>query len=76
MVYKSLKVLGLASSQAKLSTLLTPFLVEADIARLGRRRLSLEEQRAVMRAIADPSKVNWPDWWWAHLERGNATQSE
>ena len=43
--------------------LLEPWLVEAALSRLGGRRLSLEEQAKVIRAVRTPSKVRWPDWW-------------
>ena len=42
---------------------LEPWLVEAALARLGDRRLTLAEQRAVVRATRTPGKVRWPDWW-------------
>lgn len=43
--------------------LLEPWLVEAALARLGKRRLSPEEQREVFEATRTPHKVRWPDWW-------------
>ena len=43
--------------------LLEPWLVEAAIARLGARRLTPEQQRAVVKATRTPHKVKWPDWW-------------
>ena len=42
---------------------LEPWLVEAALARLGDRRLTIEEQRTVVRATRTPGKVRWPDWW-------------
>ncbi len=39
-----------------------PWLVEAALARLG-RRLSPTEQAIVRKATRTPRKVNWPDWW-------------
>jgi hypothetical protein len=42
---------------------LEPWLVEEALARLGDRRLSLEEQAEVVRATRTPRKVRWPDWW-------------
>ena len=42
---------------------LEPWLVEAALARLGERRLTLEEQRSVVDATRTPAKVRWPDWW-------------
>ncbi len=43
--------------------MLEPWLVEAALSRLGERRLSLEEQARVVRAVRTPSKVRWPGWW-------------
>ena len=42
---------------------LEPWLVEAALARLGGRRLTLAEQRTVVDATRTPAKVRWPDWW-------------
>jgi hypothetical protein len=42
---------------------LEPWLVEAALARLGDRRLSVYEQKEVLQATRTPKKVNWPDWW-------------
>ena len=42
---------------------LEPWLVEAALARLGKRRLSREEQAKVMRSVRTPHKVRWPEWW-------------
>ena len=42
---------------------LEPWLVEEALARLGDRRLSLDEQAKVVRVVRTPSKVRWPDWW-------------
>lgn len=56
--------LGLASSRARTRLLLKPFLVEAALARLE-RPLSLDEQKVILRAVADPKQVNWPEWWQA-----------
>jgi hypothetical protein len=42
---------------------LEPWLVQQALARLGDRRLSLEEQATVVRAVRTPRKVRWPDWW-------------
>lgn len=41
---------------------LEPWIVEAGLARL-KRRLTLAEQEAVVRATRTPGKVRWPDWW-------------
>jgi hypothetical protein len=42
---------------------INPWIVEAALARLGSRRLSIEEQREVWGATRTPHKVRWPDWW-------------
>ncbi len=42
---------------------LEPWLVEAALARLGERRLTLAEQVTVMRATRTPHKATWPAWW-------------
>ena len=43
--------------------LLEPWIVEKALSRLGTRRLSLEEQAIVVRAVRTPYKVRWPSWW-------------
>jgi len=43
--------------------MLEPWLVDAALSRLRNRRLSLEEQARVVRAVRTPGKVRWPDWW-------------
>ena len=42
---------------------LEPWIVEAALARLGDRRLTVEEQETVVGATRTPWKVRWPDWW-------------
>lgn len=42
---------------------LEPWIVEAALARLGDRRLTVDEQETVVRATRTPQKVQWPDWW-------------
>lgn len=42
---------------------LNPWIVEAALGRLGSRRLTVDEQRAVFEATRSPEKVCWPDWW-------------
>lgn len=42
---------------------LEPWIVEAALARIGGSRLSIEEQRIVVRAVRTPWKVAWPHWW-------------
>jgi tetratricopeptide (TPR) repeat protein len=39
--------------------------VEAALARLGDRQLTLEEQEKVVAATRMPHKVRWPKWWTA-----------
>lgn len=43
--------------------MLNPWIVEAALARLGSRRLSVDEQRTVIASTRTPEKVKWPDWW-------------
>ncbi len=45
--------------------LLEPWIVEKALARLGARRLSIEDQQTVLEATRTPKKVKWPDWWQA-----------
>ena len=40
-----------------------PWLVEAALARLGAKRLTLPEQEVVRSATRTPHKVRWPEWW-------------
>lgn len=40
---------------------LQPWIVEAALARLGLRQLSVEEQRTVVDATRDLKRVSWPD---------------
>ena len=49
--------------RATVKVKLEPWLVEAAIARLGGRRLTVDEQRVVVEATRVPHKVRWPDWW-------------
>ncbi len=44
-------------------TVIEPWLVEAALARLGKRRLTLGEQAAVWKTARTPWKVKWPAWW-------------
>jgi hypothetical protein len=43
--------------------LIEPWLVEAALARLGKRTLSREEQVEVWASTRTPHKVRWPTWW-------------
>lgn len=42
---------------------LKPWIVEAALARLGSRQLSVDEQQIVVESTRTPQKVSWPDWW-------------
>ena len=42
---------------------LEPWIVEAALARLADRRLTIPEQELVVDATRTPWKVRWPDWW-------------
>lgn len=42
---------------------LEPWIVQAALARLGTRRLTLAEQKAVIDVTRAPQKVRWPEWW-------------
>jgi Family of unknown function (DUF5681) len=43
--------------------MLEPWLVQRALSRLGDKRLSVQEQEKVVRAVRTPHKVRWPDWW-------------
>jgi hypothetical protein len=43
--------------------MLEPWLVEAALSRLGKRKLAPEEQATLVRAVRRPHKARWPDWW-------------
>ena len=43
--------------------MLEPWLVEMALARLGDRRLSVDQQKQVVAATRTPWKVRWPSWW-------------
>lgn len=42
---------------------LNPWIIEAALERMGKGRLTLEEQREVWEAARTPDKVRWPQWW-------------
>ncbi len=42
---------------------LEAWIVEAALARLGTRRLTVAEQQTVVSVIRTPGKVRWPEWW-------------
>ncbi len=43
--------------------LLEPWIVEKALARLGSRRLNMQDQQTVLEATRTPKKVKWPEWW-------------
>lgn len=63
----SLDALGMAVKLNKYSENaryeLKPWIVEAALARLDSRRLTVEEQRTVLESTRTPEKVRWPEWW-------------
>jgi hypothetical protein len=64
----ALKPLGLAVKlhpldENKVCWRLQPWIVEAALARLAPRQLTLEEQRTVLEATRTAEKVSWPNWW-------------
>jgi hypothetical protein len=61
-IFSSLERLGVLSTRAKKSKRINPVFLEAALARLD-RPLTLDEQKVVLRAVGDRSKVRWPDWW-------------
>ena len=46
---------------------LKPWIVEAALARLGSKRLSVGEQRVVVEATHKPDRVKWHEWWEVRL---------
>jgi hypothetical protein len=63
----SLDALGMAVKLRKYTEQaeyrLKPWIVEAALGRIERRRLSEDEQRRVVDSTQNPEKVRWPDWW-------------
>jgi hypothetical protein len=51
------------TNEEQVRLMLKPWIVEASLARLGTRRLSVEEQQVVLNSTRTPEKVRWPDWW-------------
>ena len=51
------------TDQKRTRMMLKPWIIEAALARLGSRRLSVEEQQTVFDSTRTPRKVRWPDWW-------------
>ncbi len=63
-----LDTLGIATKkypkdEARVRWELNPWIVEAALARLGKRRLTEDEQREVFANTRTPHKVRWPEWW-------------
>jgi hypothetical protein len=42
---------------------LQPWIVQMALARLGAKRLTIDEQRSVWSVTRTPAKVEWPAWW-------------
>ena len=63
----SIDALGLATKIRKYADdaeyRLKPWIVEAALARLGRSRISLDEQREVWAVCEKPETISWPEWW-------------
>lgn len=49
--------------EARVHWELQPWIVQAALARLGQRQLTVEEQGEVWRNTRTPHKVTWPEWW-------------
>lgn len=49
--------------QEKVHWLLQPWIVEAALARMGKKQLTCDEQREVWNATRNPDTVRWPEWW-------------
>ena len=63
-----LDTLGIATKkypkdEARVRWELNPWIVEAALARLGKRRLTENDQREVWANTRTPHKVRWPEWW-------------
>ena len=54
--------------------MIEPWLVDAALARLGERQLTLEEQAEVWFSTRTPHKVSWPDWWERDINRLRASR--
>ena len=51
------------TDKQRVRLMLKPWIVDAALARLGPRRLSVDEQQMVVDSTRTPEKVSWPDWW-------------
>lgn len=55
-----------ASSKDNVQLKLRPWIVEAALARMAPKTLTVDEQRTVLAATRTPAKVCWPEWWQVH----------
>ena len=67
-VNSALRPLGIAEKRFPLDEKrvrweLKPWIVQAALARLGTRQLTIEEQRKVLEVTRDSAMVSWPKWW-------------
>jgi len=62
-LHRALAALGYLDPRAKRRIVLPPDLVEYALAREPHRRFTREEQAMIVRGLADPSVVNWPEYW-------------
>lgn len=63
-VTRSLQITTLLDAQRSTAHLrLETWIVEAALARLSDRQLTLSDQQAVVAATRTPHKVSWPAWW-------------
>ena len=53
----------LDASRPSVRLALEPWIVEAALARLSDRHLSVAQQKVIFGATRTPHKVKWPDWW-------------
>ncbi len=63
----AMRLLGMAKRldayRSTACTVVEPWLVQRALDRLGDRRLTIVEQREVLKATRTPRKVSWPSWW-------------
>lgn len=51
------------TSKDDVRLMLRPWIVEAALARTGKRQLNVDEQREIWAATYRPGTVSWPGWW-------------
>lgn len=51
------------TDKERVRMMLKPWIIESALARLGFRRMSVEEQQKVFDSTHTTQKVHWPDWW-------------